>query len=1451
MEDAERLERLTLELLESRKMVQELVAAARRQQKRLRKAEARGASEKARADRYAALLRCRHTALTVAAVEDGAPLDAVSMPMPHSDEEEEGEHDMEEAGPASDDVASVAEGLLDQTLIGRPPSRRPSRDAPTAPPTALPPIPPPTPPPAAPPAAPLPPVLPRPLLRTSAPLIDGFAVFGAAQEPSAAIMSDADATEQRLTRTALLSHSAPKVLVQAHPGRRRRVASPRRAPPIAPWLSGSPDSPFEMFAFPHNVAPRSVGWVAEKALARHGRAAIDARRCNRAPTAQLPRPLQQAIDGAIRALPAVPLLPRASLSVLKMELRIAVATGAPLWNGGDQRGCVVLYIAAASKRQRSDARIHAALAAARVAKNLNEAGWILRRAFDAVANSTAIVPLPRAIIAALDDAARAKAWLFWSDLPDQHFRAGVVEGDDAAAAAAAAATVAEEEEEEEETEAEAERAAATAAGGRRGSSGGQGRGGAPPGSRRMYAVCVRLAWLRLVRCCRPAVAATDDDAPPPSEWEGAFLVEQPLVVTLFSRHPFIALFDAALCAAADATVETIVRAVITKQLNALALATANDRELDADELITSKDVGVLLAQAMLDATLDRLGALRVPRTIVVAGRSRSGSERGRSGASRLIFDCRPSSQLNVAKRAALRDAEDMLGLSHREPRVDFSDPDARIVVVDATLSDRRRGSSDALADQKDDADALQSVRSIGEQTRDARAKHLLEWGVPKLLAALSIENILLVLGCALREAKIIFVSSSATRLSAATVSLLGFMRPLEYVCPVCPIISKQMEFYVGCPTPAIMGARCASASQFRAQGSAGRVLDKSQKRTWWCVVDIDADHLYFSRPVSMDFASFKLPRAGFLAWQLRALATREAEAAAAAAAAAAASVAAAATTVAAESKPQEPRHRRQSPIDLSHDPSTSPLALALALPRSRSAKQRDLACDIRERLVKDRRYIGQLYEKVFVGSEAVDYLVGKEGGAKFGFEGQRGAAIEAMRGLQEDGFFHHPRMPRERLRAAVRALIVREPSKTKDIFDDADLYYRFACDEVTGAFDDKAAAAGAAKMASAQTSRGSGGVGVAQTTAVPSDLAQMFAGAAEERASSSLTPHGAAGASSAFAAPAAASASAAAAAAAAASKVVTLPPQLVIQVIRSHVESLLHEATALQAATAEAERILESDERGLLASGSSVPPHSPPPSASARTERGPFDTPSPATRRRARVGSAFGAQERGFIAELSETQMFRVWETARADDAERSQRRTTSRKNISDVIRRWETRTTIDMAVSASGGEGTNDGGGTGGNSNDCDTGASRSPPVASVDVGGEEDWFSSDDDGADDEGGEQGLGAFAYRPPPPSRATSNVDNDPQLLEPPPQLLRQRSAPTNSFRLAQRLGSLPVTTTTTLAEASDSGSVTVDGLEGEALGSVDGVGARPRSIARSRSAGVLDRLSGISFADLC
>ncbi|KAJ8602879.1 hypothetical protein CTAYLR_009945 [Chrysophaeum taylorii] len=92
-----------------------------------------------------------------------------------------------------------------------------------------------------------------------------------------------------------------------------------------------------------------------------------------------------------------------------------------------------------------------------------------------------------------------------------------------------------------------------------------------------------------------------------------------------------------------------------------------------------------------------------------------------------------------------------------------------------------------------------------EEARHESTAHIREWALPKMFERLALENVLLLLGCALVELQIVFVSKHLQTLSACALGLVSMLRPLRWVGPLVSALPAKMYEYLESPVPLVLG----------------------------------------------------------------------------------------------------------------------------------------------------------------------------------------------------------------------------------------------------------------------------------------------------------------------------------------------------------------------------------------------------------------------------------------------------------------------------------------------------------------------------------------------------------------------------------------------------------------------------------------------------------------------
>ena len=82
---------------------------------------------------------------------------------------------------------------------------------------------------------------------------------------------------------------------------------------------------------------------------------------------------------------------------------------------------------------------------------------------------------------------------------------------------------------------------------------------------------------------------------------------------------------------------------------------------------------------------------------------------------------------------------------------------------------------------------------------------VLEWALPVLLKLLSLEDLTMVLGCAMCEMQCVFVCEDVSSLSAAVTATVGLLRPLKWACPIIVTLPTSLHIYLESPVPVFLG----------------------------------------------------------------------------------------------------------------------------------------------------------------------------------------------------------------------------------------------------------------------------------------------------------------------------------------------------------------------------------------------------------------------------------------------------------------------------------------------------------------------------------------------------------------------------------------------------------------------------------------------------------------------
>ena len=109
---------------------------------------------------------------------------------------------------------------------------------------------------------------------------------------------------------------------------------------------------------------------------------------------------------------------------------------------------------------------------------------------------------------------------------------------------------------------------------------------------------------------------------------------------------------------------------------------------------------------------------------------------------------------------------------------------------------------------------LQSPRrnisdSLLAQLEEEREKevcfHTLLWALPALLRHLPLDQIILAVGCALTEMRVVVVGTDLGVVSGCVLALVNLLRPLKWAGPVIVTLPSSLHAYLESPVPLILG----------------------------------------------------------------------------------------------------------------------------------------------------------------------------------------------------------------------------------------------------------------------------------------------------------------------------------------------------------------------------------------------------------------------------------------------------------------------------------------------------------------------------------------------------------------------------------------------------------------------------------------------------------------------
>ena len=95
--------------------------------------------------------------------------------------------------------------------------------------------------------------------------------------------------------------------------------------------------------------------------------------------------------------------------------------------------------------------------------------------------------------------------------------------------------------------------------------------------------------------------------------------------------------------------------------------------------------------------------------------------------------------------------------------------------------------------------------SEDRKLKDEATALVREWALPHVFRKLSLANFLFMLGCALVEMQIVFVSRDLRTLTSSALGLVAMLRPLRWAGPLITALPSKLSEYLDSPVPLILG----------------------------------------------------------------------------------------------------------------------------------------------------------------------------------------------------------------------------------------------------------------------------------------------------------------------------------------------------------------------------------------------------------------------------------------------------------------------------------------------------------------------------------------------------------------------------------------------------------------------------------------------------------------------
>ena len=139
--------------------------------------------------------------------------------------------------------------------------------------------------------------------------------------------------------------------------------------------------------------------------------------------------------------------------------------------------------------------------------------------------------------------------------------------------------------------------------------------------------------------------------------------------------------------------------------------------------------------------------------------------------------------------------------------------------------------------------------SLHESERDQEENHfIMSWALPVLLKYLPLDQIMLALGCAMTEMKIIVRCDDFRVISSIILALIQLLKPLRWCLPVIVILPDELSEFVESPVPIIIGLQ--KIPEYLSSSERYVIIDPQAK-----IVHLNADDIVESNTIYPPHAS--------------------------------------------------------------------------------------------------------------------------------------------------------------------------------------------------------------------------------------------------------------------------------------------------------------------------------------------------------------------------------------------------------------------------------------------------------------------------------------------------------------------------------------------------------------------------------------------------------------------